>query len=1194
MPEPYFASPTRPGRATASPATHRTSVSIQPGEDPFSAPTICFTDEATTDAFDEEWIRVSQDSYRTPESVLAEAEEQFRPDLGKKLRKRPSFLKGSLWNNRLSRSSSVASLRSLKNKISTPILREEAPRTSPMIPHASLVSIEGVTVTDRDQTVSERGPREDNQPRMVTLAPPASRHLSRTQSLHVQSSQPRVSIESTLNQTIGPSGVRRRTTRTLAKSASFDSAAMTVNNSRRTLNLMAKTGETTEQGDTRHEEDLRPVSSASISQYSAVAPAGSSKTIACLYLVAGLGKDPSAWCLAPSDHTSRSPQHLPNAISLRWKPEVIVSLATEGDAEEGSRFEKTEIQQIQRTAIKLAFDREVEIVAAKASPSNTTSFFSFSSGLSKTDRATYHAVSLTVWSRANQDQIYAIRTILANGAIRQEDQTMPVGNIARTSRDLQQNLGQRVSQRQASKLLGGQKRIDDRGSCREFHLDRHPATCDMPATTDFWLPSSVILISTSPQFALLSDVLRLSWARSSGDIALLSRQIRPILNMPLPHIGQRLEVPIDVSQSPTGAYLVTTVAGELDCADVAFPTWPLFKALHSDNILSVAELALAPSGRILFVSEHPIMLSIACMTLRLVLERRGWTGLVRPISHCRDLHMAYEDPGPWLLGADPTHRASVLKGLPSAVVVVDLDANLVTCADPAVDSLSTGAAREKARKKLDAAIGNPGFYSVPLSIVEAFPQGKFRSFSAVKTHGHPVRVERIEPDLAWNWDEERTFSELDSILSEIPRRGTIGRFAAATKPRKVERNPETTRALEMAREHADLFAVCRDELEADIARLNNRLSAVLSVNRDWYASFAELETTSVELVKEIRLLKVRLQEEQQEAARLAAAVAEDEAYQDWLKCQLRTTETAKEEALADLAETKGILNARLASSYRQLEESPAAEPLADVPEEHTLALGVQTVLPRGTSSTHQRPPSGLHPRIASLTPPVSPEHEVFHTSPSYPFVTPRSHLRSIVSKQHPDPPHLLSEQSMTRFTEAAADDSDAVLCSSTARTAFSEWNGDDSVDSDGLSEYGDARSFISTAETVASRDLGEMPWSFSPIFPTSGLQTLEVVEEETTTMRNQCRSSSELGIHPSTVDGHARSSRPAGEEFADLDPPPVALSTRAPSLSGRYKGRTTGRGTIERDRGTEPLHATIEANSAPEIAQPQERHLDCI
>jgi len=39
-----------------------------------------------------------------------------------------------------------------------------------------------------------------------------------------------------------------------------------------------------------------------------------------------------------------------------------------------------------------------------------------------------------------------------------------------------------------------------------------------------------------------------------------------------------------------------------------YPLWPVFKALHADNLLTIAELALAPLGRVVFLSRHQIML----------------------------------------------------------------------------------------------------------------------------------------------------------------------------------------------------------------------------------------------------------------------------------------------------------------------------------------------------------------------------------------------------------------------------------------------------------------------------------------------------------------------------------------------------------------------------------------------------------
>jgi hypothetical protein len=49
--------------------------------------------------------------------------------------------------------------------------------------------------------------------------------------------------------------------------------------------------------------------------------------------------------------------------------------------------------------------------------------------------------------------------------------------------------------------------------------------------------------------------------------------------------------------------------------------WPIFSALSADNLLTICEHALAPLGRVVFVSQYPILLSsalvLSCAFLRL-------------------------------------------------------------------------------------------------------------------------------------------------------------------------------------------------------------------------------------------------------------------------------------------------------------------------------------------------------------------------------------------------------------------------------------------------------------------------------------------------------------------------------------------------------------------------------------------------
>ncbi|GAA5844574.1 hypothetical protein JCM3766R1_002665 [Sporobolomyces carnicolor] len=122
---------------------HRTSVSIQPDEDPFSPTTheVAAAEAAQADS-DDDWARVSEDSIGFNE--LGEAEGGLGgQDSMRRIGRKPSFLK-DLWDRRLSRSSSVSSLQSVKHTISNPILKTDPPRVGALRSRASLVPISHV------------------------------------------------------------------------------------------------------------------------------------------------------------------------------------------------------------------------------------------------------------------------------------------------------------------------------------------------------------------------------------------------------------------------------------------------------------------------------------------------------------------------------------------------------------------------------------------------------------------------------------------------------------------------------------------------------------------------------------------------------------------------------------------------------------------------------------------------------------------------------------------------------------------------------------------------------------------------------------------------------------------------------------------------------------------------------------------
>lgn len=77
---------------------------------------------------------------------------------------------------------------------------------------------------------------------------------------------------------------------------------------------------------------------------------------------------------------------------------------------------------------------------------------------------------------------------------------------------------------------------------------------------------------------------------------------------------------------------------------------------------------------------------------------------------------AVQDCGPYLLAMPSQNRNIALVDLPPEVAVVDLDTNQVVVQKAHPTALSTGSSREKARKRLIAAIAPPPHFAVPAEL----------------------------------------------------------------------------------------------------------------------------------------------------------------------------------------------------------------------------------------------------------------------------------------------------------------------------------------------------------------------------------------------------------------------------------------------------------------------------------------------
>ena len=136
----------------------------------------------------------------------------------------------------------------------------------------------------------------------------------------------------------------------------------------------------------------------------------------------------------------------------------------------------------------------------------------------------------------------------------------------------------------------------------------------------------------------MRDYLTLSWARFSKDVQSHTLQISKILSFPAPRPGEiiRLDASAKSDGAETSLEVVARFPGGLDfgrgLVDINFTMWPLFKCLNVDNILTICEvstpfrrsipgaltvapqIALSPTGRVLFYSRHPSMLGV-CLSL---------------------------------------------------------------------------------------------------------------------------------------------------------------------------------------------------------------------------------------------------------------------------------------------------------------------------------------------------------------------------------------------------------------------------------------------------------------------------------------------------------------------------------------------------------------------------------------------------
>ncbi|KAJ7092723.1 AEX-3 domain-containing protein [Mycena epipterygia] len=572
---------------------------------------------------------------------------------------------------------------------------------------------------------------------------------------------------------------------------------------------------------------------------------------------------------------------------------------------------------------------------------------------------TYHGVCLTVWSHADAERSNAIRRTLEAGRSRKESaQSIVASRIKNLRADVADPTDPTLlARRHAKKGARGpwadaetDAETDGAASESEFEgastVGGHgpgESTLFLPGDTVFWLPYALTLVSRHPVYDLMRDYLTLSWARFSKDVQSHTLQISKILAHPAPRAGDlvRLDASPQSDGSDANLEVIARFPGGLDfgrgLVDINFTMWPLFKCLNIDNILTICEIALAPTGRVIFFSRHPAMLGIAVSTIKYLVELRGWNGIALPAVHSRDAKIYVEDPGPWIMGLSTEARYSIRPA--PEVCVCDLDINYLSCPSPPPGAVSVKQQRDKYRQKLLAAFESHYHpdHSVPSEFKEAFPAGRFRpvcKIQAKRGASSSAVAEQIKPP-EW-WHSTRIIQAFDSVLQDkVKKPSFLKRISSFGTPKRAPQLTAAEQHIQYSiRKRATAFVDARDDLETKIGRLSRRLNFLMTESDLWRDKFVTFEQYAEKLSAEANQLRTKINKEQRETKRLSGLVTLTAAEKSKLQNQLKDTESAHTEAVHELE--------RMRDTMEKMEQE-RAEMVAEVEAQIERALASMAV-----------------------------------------------------------------------------------------------------------------------------------------------------------------------------------------------------------------------------------------------------------
>jgi len=341
-----------------------------------------------------------------------------------------------------------------------------------------------------------------------------------------------------------------------------------------------------------------------------------------------------------------------------------------------------------------------------------------------------------------------------------------------------------------------------------------------------------------------------------------------------------------------------------------FAMWPLFSCLAIPNVVGLMEAAVSPTRRIILMSHHSAMLTVAAETIRFCTRVYDWTGLYVPVAHARSVHDLVQEPGPYILGITTECRS--LFTPPKDALLVDLDRNLVITDHP--PNVLTPSQRTKMVNRLTQALNSDVEISgVPQHLKSAYGGGKLiPAGDIIVLRGG--EVERVVDPIWWNQDA--VMAVMDHVCEKLGRNSGIKAiFQGSTKKPLMtkismrhmnemvrERNQYSRDALEAWQDFINL----KGRMDTELAKVAKRNNVLEQEAETWKAQFQKFQAFVESLNKELAELRVKIEAGKREQRRLTGIIDQQKDDQARLALRLSGTERQRDNALEALVLQQGI------------------------------------------------------------------------------------------------------------------------------------------------------------------------------------------------------------------------------------------------------------------------------------------------